>query len=79
VIGDVENAGVKKQRLPDQETLLEIGLVTFLGATLSGLAMLLYGGVVGGARRDRRHRLGPPEPGSVPDERHQHIAAVPPR
>ena len=79
MIGDAEDASVKTQRLPDQETLLEIGLVTSLGAMLGGLAMLLYDGVVGGARRDKRRRLGPPEPGSVPDERHQHIASAPPR
>jgi hypothetical protein len=79
VIGRAEDARVKTQRLPDQETLLEIGLVTFLGAMLGGLAMLLYDGAVGGARRGNRRRLAPPEPGSVPDERHQHIASAPPR
>lgn len=63
-------------RLPDRETLLEVGLAAAAGLLLAGLGVLLAGRLKGAAKRRQRRSEGPPAPGSVPDERHQHTAAV---
>jgi hypothetical protein len=64
------------QRMPDQETLLEIGVAVVGSLLLGGLAILLFGRAAGGMRRSQRHAQAPPSPGEVPAERHQHTASV---
>ncbi len=64
------------QRIPDQETLLEIGMAVVGSLLLGGLAILLFGRTVGGVRRRNRHAAAAPSSGAVPAERHQHTAAV---
>jgi hypothetical protein len=64
------------ERTPDTAAMLEVGLAAAVVLLLSGAAALLFGRVAGGVVRGRAEREGPPAPGSVPDERHQHTAAV---
>jgi hypothetical protein len=65
-----------KSRSEREAVLLEIGLAAAFAVLVGGLGMLVLGGAWGGARRSRRRHEGPPAPGSVPDERHQHTAAM---
>lgn len=60
----------------DQELLLEIGVALLGAGLLGGAAMLAIGRASGDARRGRRHREGPPSPGSIPAERHQQTGAA---
>lgn len=64
------------ERADSGAILLEAGLAVALCLLVGAAGMLVYGRVAGGARRSARRREGPPAPGSVPDERHQHTAAV---
>ena len=74
----MEDATVKIGGL-DRETVLEIGLAMFAGLLLGGSAVLLFGRGVGGLRRVRGKAQGAPAAGSLPPQRHQNIAANPPR
>jgi hypothetical protein len=58
------------------ETALQMALATSLVLLAGGAAFLIYGGLAGGAGRSRREQEGAPGAGSVPGERHQHIATV---
>jgi hypothetical protein len=60
----------------DQELLLEAGVALLAAGLVGGAAMLAIGRAAGGAQRGRRHREGPPSPGSVPAERHQQTGAA---
>ena len=66
-------------KLPEPETLLEVGLVALAGMLVGGLVVLAVGRAAGDLRRHQRHAEAPPVPGHVPPERHQHVAAVAPR
>jgi hypothetical protein len=60
----------------DRETLLEVGLIAAGVTLLGGVALLFFGRASGSARRGKRHAEGPPSPGSVAPDRHQHIQAT---
>ena len=68
-----------KRVIPDHETLLEIGMVAFVGLLLSLLGVLAASWAVGSAKRSRRRHEGPPDADTVSNERHQHVAAAAPR
>ncbi len=61
---------------PDQETILEIGVVSFLVLLVGGIAYLLFGDAIGKLLSGQRRKEGPPQPGSVPPERHGNISAA---
>jgi hypothetical protein len=63
-------------RSEGEAVLLEAGLAVALCLLVGAVGMLAYGRIAGGAKRTMRRREGPPAPGRVPDERHQHTAAV---
>jgi hypothetical protein len=65
--------------MKDRELALELGIGGFLLLLLLGMGILIVSWAAGGAQRGARHAEGPPERGSVPDERHQHISEVSPR
>jgi len=65
-----------RERIPDRETYLEIGLVIFGGVVLGGIAIWLVGQSVNEVGRMLRHAKPPPSTGSIPPERHQNISAV---
>lgn len=65
-----------KQRLPDRETLLEVGPVVSGGALPAGVWALVLGRTTGGVLSSRRPAEAPPSPGSVPPERRQNIIVV---
>ena len=60
----------------EHELLLEIGAALLGAGLLGGAVVLVLGRASGDVRRDRRHREGPPAPGSVPAERHQQTGAA---
>lgn len=62
--------------MKDKELALEIGLAAAVLSLLAGLAALVISWIIGSARRGRRNAVGPPEPGRVPDERHQNVATA---
>ena len=66
-------------KLPEPETLLELGLAALAGVLVGGLVVLAGGRAAGDLQRHQRDAEAPPVPGRVPPERHQHIAAVAPR
>ena len=67
------------RRLPDQEAVLEGGLIAVSAMLLGSLAVLALGRLVGDRQRRQRHRAAAPAVGSIPAERHQHILTVAPR
>jgi hypothetical protein len=58
-----------------RESWLEIGLVTFVIAILGAIGVGLAGRASGSVDRNRRHRLPPPDPGSVSERSHQNISS----
>jgi hypothetical protein len=64
------------KRTPNPETILEFGLVAALLGLLAGVALLLGGWVTGGVLHGVRHRQQPPDPGEIPESRHQHTGSV---
>ena len=66
-------------RLPDNESWLEAGLLVLALGVLGGLAALAAGRLSGDVRRGGRHAEGSPSPGAVSDRRHQNIAGPSPR
>ncbi len=58
-----------------REVWLEIAFVLSIAGLLTGLGVLLFGRVTGGAQRGYRHRQPAPQAGSIPQHRHQHIAS----
>ena len=66
-------------RLTEPERLLEAGLLG-AGLLLAGaIAVLGFGSLFEAAGRRRRHARDAPAAGSIPPERHQNIAVLPPR
>jgi hypothetical protein len=65
-----------KRMIPDHETLLEIGLIAFVGLLVSLLGVLAVSWLAGSAKRSRRHDKEPPAADSVSNERHQHVAVA---
>ncbi len=65
-----------KRVLPEHETLLEIGIIVFVGLLLSLLGALLSGWLMGSVKRSRRLNEPPPPAKSVADERHQQVAVA---
>jgi hypothetical protein len=61
------------RQIGDEETLLEIGLLAAGLLLLGGAALLFVGKAGGDAARRARHAKGPPAPGSMPNQRHQHV------
>jgi hypothetical protein len=61
------------RQIGDEETLLEIGLLAAALVLLGGVALLFVGKASGDAARRARHAKGPPAPGSMPTQRHQHV------
>lgn len=58
---------------------LEIGVGLFGALVSIGGVVLLLGRVIGDIVRRVRYSESPPGPGSVPDERHEHVATSSPR
>lgn len=65
-----------EHRVGDQETLLEIGLMVFLGVLLGAAALLAGGRSIGELARSLRHRQPAPSPGKVPASRHKGTASA---
>ncbi len=61
----------------DQEAALETGFALLVVGFMTGLAVLVFGRVMGGAQRGKRHAEGAPSLGSVPPERHQNLSSSP--
>ena len=59
---------------PEPETVLEAGFALVALGFLGGLAVLLGGRLFGEAQGRKRHSEAPPQPGSIPAERHQQLS-----
>lgn len=65
--------------LSDRETLLEIGIVVFMGLIVGGLVMLAGGQVFERVSSAIGNRSAPPNRGKVPPSRHRGTASAAPR
>jgi hypothetical protein len=61
----------------DPENVLEVGFAVLGVGFVTGLALLVAGRLAGDAERSRRHAEPPPEPGSIPPDRHQQLSTSP--
>jgi len=62
---------------PQAENMLEGGFVLVAAGLLAGLGVLVAGRVLGDIQRRGRHTEAPPDRGSIPPHRHQHLSPSP--
>lgn len=57
-----------------RETLLEIGIISFLLSLVAGFVVLVGGRMAGNASREDRESASPPGPGEIATDRHRNVA-----